>query len=111
VGVVYDITDRVSAYASLSDIFMPYDIWYKSSTNKILDPDKGKNYEGGFKFQSDDAKLNASIAYFEIHESNRAIEDIVYNGAPSNPAVDFAWIGTKAKTKGVEIEASGEVFP
>ncbi|WP_151956194.1 TonB-dependent receptor [Acinetobacter guillouiae] len=111
VGVVYDITDRVSAYASLSDIFMPYDIWYKSSTNKILDPDEGKNYEGGFKFQSDDAKLNASIAYFEIHESNRAIEDIVYNGAPSNPAVDFAWIGTKAKTKGVEIEASGEVFP
>ena len=111
IGVVYDINDNVSAYASLSDIFMPYDIWYKTSSNQILDPNEGKNYEAGFKFQSDDAKLNASIAYFEIHESERAVEDIVYNGNPTNPAVDFAWNGITAKTRGVEIEASGEIWP
>lgn len=35
IGVVYDINDNVSAYASLSDIFMPYDIWYKTSSNQI----------------------------------------------------------------------------
>ncbi|AOA58413.1 TonB-dependent siderophore receptor [Acinetobacter larvae] len=110
-GLVYDINDQVAAYASLSDIFMPYDIWYKTANNVILKPNQGKNYEVGFKLQPWGDKFNASAAYFEIHESNRAIEDIIYNGNPSNPAVDYAWLGSDAKTKGVEIEASGELLP
>lgn len=111
VGVLYDFNDKVTAYASVTDIFMPQDIWYKDSSNKILDPDEGKNYELGFKFQPWGEKFNASIAYFQIHQSNRAVEDKIYNGDPTNPDVDFAWQGIKAKTKGVELEASGEILP
>lgn len=106
VGAVYDLNDTYSVYASYTDIFMPQDSWYRDSSNKLLEPDEGQNYEIGIKGEYLDGRLNTSLAYFEIHEENRAEEDALYNSKPTNPAITYAYKGIKAKTKGYEAEIS-----
>lgn len=49
VGAVYDLNDTYSVYASYTDIFMPQDSWYRDSSNKLLEPDEGQNYEIGIR--------------------------------------------------------------
>ncbi|NER61627.1 TonB-dependent siderophore receptor, partial [Pseudomonas sp. MAFF212428] len=108
-GAVYDLTDNLSLYTSYTDIFMPQDAWYRDRNNRLLDPDEGQNYEVGVKGEFLDGRLNASLAYFEIHQSSRGEADVDYNSRPTNPAIEYAYEGIKAKTKGVEAEISGEL--
>lgn len=110
VGVTYDLNDNFTAYASYSDIFMPQ-TYNRDRENKVLEPDEGKNYEVGIKGEFYDGRLNTSLAYFEVHEDNRAEPDAEYNAAPTNPSILYASIGTKAKAKGFEAELSGELAP
>ena len=106
-GLVYDFTDNLSAYASYTEIFQPQ-TQYRDRTDKMLEPDEGKNYEIGIKGEFFDGRLNSSLAYFEVHEDNRPIADTVYN---ANPGVNYSYIGTQTKTKGYEAEISGELTP
>ena len=109
-GVTYDLNQNLTAYASYTSIFMPQ-LYYMDSQNKILEPDEGKNYEVGIKGEYFEGQLNTSLAYFEIHETNRAEADNAYNAAPTNPAVEYAYKGIKATTKGYEAEISGRLAP
>lgn len=109
-GLVWDLDDNLSLYASYTDIFLPQTD-YRDSDNKMLEPDEGKNYELGIKGEFYDGRLNASLAYFEVHEENRPEEDSEYNAAPTNPALGYAYRGITAKTRGVEAELSGELAP
>ena len=110
VGVTYDLNDHFTAYASYTDIFMPQ-TYNRDRNNKVLEPDEGKNYEVGLKGEFYGGKLNTSLAYFEVHEDNRAEPDAEYNADPTNPSILYASIGTKAKAKGFEAEMSGELAP
>ncbi|MDX3911704.1 MAG: TonB-dependent siderophore receptor [Sphingobium sp.] len=110
-AATYELTRNLSVYASYADVFMPQDPWVVDRNNRILDPNNGKNYEVGLKASFLDNRLNASAAYFQVHESNRQGYDDIYNASPTNPAVDWAYIPIKAKTKGFEVEVSGEVRP
>ena len=106
-GLTYDLNDNFTAYASYTEIFQPQ-TQYRDRTRTMLDPNEGKNYELGLKGEFFDGRLNASLAYFEVHEENRPIADSAYN---SQPGVDYSYIGTKTKTKGYEAEISGELSP
>ena len=108
VGVTYDLNDNFTAYASYTDIFMPQ-TYNRDRNNKVLEPDEGKNYEVGIKGEFYGGRLNTSLAYFEVHESNRAEPDAEYNADPTNPSILYASVGTKAK--GFEAEMSGELAP
>lgn len=110
-GLTYDLDDNFTLYASYADVFMPQDPWIVDRNNRILNPDEGQNYEAGIKAAFLDGRLNASAAYFQIHESNRQGYDDIYNANPTNPSVDWAYTAIKAKTKGFEIEMSGEIRP
>jgi len=110
VGVTYDLNDNFTAYASYTDIFMPQ-TYNRDRNNKVLEPDEGKNYEVGIKGEFYGGRLNTSLAYFEVHESNRAEPDAEYNADPTNPSILYASVGTKAKAKGFEAEISGELAP
>ena len=110
VGATYDLNDNFTAYASYTDIFMPQ-TYNRDRKNKVLEPDEGKNYEVGIKGEFYGGRLNTSLAYFEVHESNRAEPDAEYNADPTNPSILYASIGTKAKAKGFEAEISGELAP
>ncbi|WP_437884175.1 TonB-dependent siderophore receptor [Pseudomonas sp. LRF_L74] len=110
IGAIYDLTDELSLYASYTDIFLPQTD-YRDSSNTMLEPDEGQNYELGIKGEFFDGHVNASLAYFEVREENRPEEDSTYNAAPTNPAISYAYRGIKATTKGVEAELSGELTP
>jgi len=110
VGVVYDLNDTYSVYASYTDIFMPQENYNRDRQNQLLEPDEGQNYELGLKADFFNGRLNASAAYFEVHENNRAVSDDDYNNLKPTPQ-NYAYKGTKAVTKGYELEVSGELSP
>ena len=110
VGAVYDLNDTYSVYASYTDIFMPQENYNRDRDNKLLEPDEGQNWELGLKADFLDGRVNASAAYFEIHESNRALSDDEYNNQTPIPN-NYAYKSSKAVTKGYELEMSGEIAP
>ena len=85
--------------------------YYRDRDNKMLEPDEGTNYELGLKGEFFDGRLNSSLAYFEVHQDNRPEADTVYNAHPTNPDIEYAYKGIKAKTRGYEAEISGELMP
>ena len=109
-GLVYDLNDNFSLYTSYTEIFLPQRD-NRDRNNKPLDPNEGKNYEVGIKGEFFDGRLNSSLAYFEVHEENRAEEDTEYNANPNYDVIDYAVMGIKSKTKGFEAEISGELAP
>ncbi|MGO2486800.1 MAG: TonB-dependent siderophore receptor [Pseudomonas taetrolens] len=109
-GITYDLTDYLTAYASYTDVFMPQEFYNLDRNSKMLDPDEGENYEIGLKSEFFDGRLNASLAYFEVKESNRPTPDDDWNNLSPTPP-NYAFKGTAAKTKGYELEVSGELSP
>ena len=109
-GVVYDLDQNFSVYASYTEIYLPQDD-YRDRNDKVLKPDEGTNYEVGLKGEFFDGRLNSSLAYFEVHEENRPVDDLAYNANPTTPGLDYASKGIKSKAKGYEAEISGELAP
>jgi len=107
-GAVYDLSQHFSVYASYTDIFIPQDYYNLDRNRKLLDPDQGENYEVGLKGEFLDGRLNASLAYFEVKESNRPVPDDDYNNLRPTPE-NYAFKGTDAETKGFELEMSGQL--
>ena len=88
---MYDLDEHFSTYASYTEIFMPQ-MLRPDRNNKMVEPDEGKNYEVG-RGEFFDGRLNTSLAYFEIHEENRAEEDTEFNNISPNALVDWAYVG------------------
>lgn len=105
-GLIYDLTPEQSVYASYTDIFQP-----QSSQDKdgqVLAPVIGKNYEMGWKGEFYEGRLNTSAALFLVERDNFAELDpgqITPSGSSAYRAVDGA------KTKGLDLEVSGEIAP
>lgn len=108
VGAIYDLNDTYSVYASYTDIFMPQENYNRDKNERLIEPDEGENYEIGLKGEYFDGRLNASLAYFQVKESNRSVADDAYNNQTPTPP-NYAFIGIKAVTKGFELEVSGEL--
>jgi outer membrane receptor for ferric coprogen and ferric-rhodotorulic acid len=104
-GLTYDLNDNFTAYTSYTEIFQPQTD-YRDRNDKMLEPDEGKNYEVGIKGEFFNGALNTSLAYFEVHETNRPELDTSPGAALIN---DSPYYGTKSKTKGYEAEISGEL--
>ena len=104
-GLTYDLNDNFTAYTSYTEIFQPQTD-YRDRNDKMLEPDEGKNYEVGIKGEFFNGALNTSLAYFEVHETNRPELDTSPGAALIN---ESPYYGTKSKTKGYEAEISGEL--
>lgn len=98
---IIDITDTTSIYASYASIFVPQDA--VTIDNQVIDPREGKQYEAGVKTELFDGAANASFALFQIEDRNRAVTD------PTDP--DFSIASGKARSRGFEVDISGEVLP
>ncbi|MGO3987335.1 TonB-dependent siderophore receptor [Pseudomonas sp. SAS7] len=103
-GVVLDLNDTYSVYASWTQIFLPQ-TYYKTASNTSLDPLEGDNYELGIKGEFYDGALNASAALFEVKQKNTP--QLVDDSGPQE--IYRAIAGTT--TRGIETEISGEVLP
>lgn len=106
VGLVYDIDDNWSAYASYTTIFNPQD--KQTATGSYLDPLEGVNYELGLKSEFWDKRLTAALSVFEVHQDNLPVQD-GDNKAPNGNQAYRAESNTK--TRGFEMEVAGEILP
>lgn len=104
-GLVYDLNQNLSLYASYTSIFSPQTL--KNEQGKVLDPLEGDSYEGGIKAEFFEGRLNTSLAYFEIEQDNYAVA--TGNRAPDGTNAYRAEEGVTVK--GYEAELSGELAP
>lgn len=102
-GVVYDLNDTYSAYASYTAIYQPQ--VYKDANGSTLAPTEGNSYETGLKAAYLDGKLHASLALFRIEQDN--VAESIGTNPITNEGIYKAIDG--ATTKGVELELSGEL--
>ncbi|MFV7790920.1 TonB-dependent siderophore receptor [Aliarcobacter lanthieri] len=104
-GLVYDIDEHHSIYASYTDIFKPQSS--KDKTNKYLDPIVGKNYETGIKGEYFDKRLNAALSIFRVEQDGVGqIDDSGRNIITGEIAYKSA---KGVVSKGVEFEMDGEI--
>jgi outer membrane receptor for ferric coprogen and ferric-rhodotorulic acid len=98
-GVVYDLNDTWSLYASYTKIFNPQGSWVQDAQFKPIDPMQGIGYEMGIKGSHFDGKLNSSVAMFKLEQDNLAIwqHDNVYEAKQDTTS------------KGIEMEINGEL--
>lgn len=104
-GIVYDLTPNHSVYVSYTSIFKPQP--YRTTDGHMLDPREGDNYEIGLKSDYYEGRLNTAIALFEVDLENDAIADGTLAG---NDNVT-AYVAKKTKTRGIDMEVSGELLP
>lgn len=110
VGIILDIAQDYSLYASYTSIFKPQT--RKEQSGNYLDPVEGKSYETGVKGELFDGRLNAALAVFRIEQDNAA--ELLYNVDGSNVKVngtsENAYYGTDGVvSKGVELNIDGEI--
>ncbi|MEM8554162.1 MAG: TonB-dependent siderophore receptor [Pseudomonadota bacterium] len=100
-GLTYDLTQDLTAYASYATIFQPQT--ETDANGEVIKPRQGQQFEVGLKYVTPDGLLTAQGSYFHIRDENRAEAD------PNNVGA-FTATDT-ANTQGVELLLSGEVFP
>ncbi|OYU08027.1 MAG: TonB-dependent siderophore receptor [Pseudomonas sp. PGPPP1] len=103
-GIVYDLSDIWSVYASYTKIFSPQSD--QTVTGSYLAPLEGTGYELGVKGSFNDDMLNASLALFKLEQDNLSQPD-GNNLTPTSFQAYKAVQGTT--TQGVELELNGEL--
>lgn len=106
-GVVYDLTDIHSAYASYTSIFKPQSV--RDRDGATLKPREGDNYEIGLKSEYFGGRLNTSVAAFVIKQDNLAEVD-PGQVVPGTTTEAYRAV-SGATTKGFEMELEGELLP
>lgn len=101
-GLVYEINDTYSAYASYTSIFLPQT--NLDVSGKTLGPATGKGSEAGVKGEFLDGKVNASLGVFHIKQDNLAQEA----GADTGGNVYYKAVD-EATSRGLEAEVAGEL--
>lgn len=106
-GLVWDVADNMTVYASYADIFVPQD--EEDVGGQTLRPRVGWQAEAGVKGEFLDGRLNASLAVFRIRDTNRAITDDAHIGCGGTPNGACYRAAGKVQSQGVEMEISGRL--
>ncbi|MEW6024956.1 MAG: TonB-dependent siderophore receptor [Pseudomonadota bacterium] len=108
-GLVFDINQQLSAYASYTDIFQPQN--NRDLAGNLLDPIVGKNIEAGIKGEFFDKRLNASLAVFQIKQDGLAQEAglVDRDGAGPNVPEVYYRAAAGAKSRGFEFDLTGRL--
>lgn len=108
-GVLYDLTDQHTLYASYTEIFEPQDA--RDAEGRLLDPLLGKNYEVGVKSAFFDGALHTTFTYFETRQENLAVEDPDFVPDPDTGRLTAYLEQDGVESDGFEIEVVGELTP
>ncbi|EKE84432.1 TonB-dependent siderophore receptor [Idiomarina xiamenensis] len=104
-GLVFDIVEGISAYASYTEIFQPQNA--RNANNELLDPVEGSNRELGIKGDFFDEAVTASVAVFKVKKDNVAEPDP--NFTEPLPDGSFPQRGVEGTSnKGYEFEITGQ---
>ena len=102
-GLVYDLTDTYSLYASYAEVFQPHNARTRDINGRMLTPLEGEQWETGIKGEYLDGALTASFALFQVEEQNRATPDF------NDPRYRASIAGGEARSRGYEMELSGQL--
>lgn len=108
-GVIYDLNETYSVYASYTEIFKPQT--QQDVAGSVLQPMTGESYEVGIKGEYFDGELNASLALFDMTQENRAY------ALDTQPANCLATNRTcyeaagEVRSRGLDAEISGALTP
>jgi outer membrane receptor for ferric coprogen and ferric-rhodotorulic acid len=108
-GIIYDLNDTYSVYASYTEIFKPQT--EQNISGSTLEPMTGESYEIGLKGEYFDGALNASVAVFDMTQQNRAY------AIPDQPALCQAQNRTcyeaagEVRSRGIDTELTGALTP
>jgi iron complex outermembrane receptor protein len=101
VGLLVDLAPWLSAYANWSETFGANN--GRDANGNQLAPQTGEQYEFGFKGQTEDGALQATLALFDVKKQNISTRDLRY----PNSNVQ-ALIG-QIHSRGVEFDLSGRI--
>ncbi len=102
-GLLYDLNDNLTAYASYTDIFTPQGS-YKTIDGSTLKPLIGQSYELGIKGEWYDGRLNTTFNLFRTIQKDAAQDDL--RCEDSSCQINSG----KVRAQGFEAEVSGEVI-
>ncbi|MDH0647919.1 TonB-dependent siderophore receptor [Pseudomonas sp. GD03858] len=100
-GLIYELDEHHSVYASYTDIFTPQS--GRDTSGKPVTPIVGKNYEVGIKGEYFDGALNASLAVFRIDQENRQVEV----GVANCPQMTCYAASGEVRSQGIDFELQG----
>ncbi|WP_426151488.1 TonB-dependent siderophore receptor [Pseudomonas sp. DC3000-4b1] len=104
-GLVFDLDEHHSLYASYSQVFKPQS--QVGQDGKLIKPHEGEQFEVGIKGSYLDGNLNARVSTFQLNDKNRAVNPVDANG---NTASYYVAQG-KSRIRGAEFEVSGNLTP
>lgn len=99
-GLVFDLDDHHSLYASYSQVFKPQTAY--DADGDLLDPREGDQYEAGVKGSYMGGDLNARISAFRLYDKNRA-------AAPADTGASYVEAVGKMRIQGAEFEITGSI--
>jgi len=105
-GVLYDLTDYTSPYASISQSFRPPGTFAVDQGGTPLDPEEGIQYEVGLKNQFFDDRLLVNIAAFQIDKENVPVFD---NDFFNNTGMVAFFPGVEQRSRGIELDVTGQI--
>lgn len=111
-GLVFDLNDTYSLYASYTSIFQPQNA--KDINGALLDPIEGKASEAGIKGEFFDRRVNASLSVFHLKQDGLAQSaGMIDRDGPNGPLLPEAYYRAVdgATSKGIEMDVSGEIIP
>jgi outer membrane receptor protein involved in Fe transport len=111
-GVIYDLTDELSLYASYSESFRLNNRRFTLSEQiagpanayvpgALFPPEEGIGIDVGIKFELADGRVNGNMTYFEIQHENISVPNPDVIDVSGNPVTFPDGINT---TEGVELE-------
>lgn len=112
-GIVYDLTDEWSTYASYSEIFKPQQSTMQGPLpGSSMEPITGKTYETGVKGELWGGAVNTSFALYYTSRNNEAVLDPRYEESSVLFGGNCCYLPQgKVVSKGVDMEFTGEVLP
>jgi outer membrane receptor for ferric coprogen and ferric-rhodotorulic acid len=108
-GIIYDLNDTYSVYASYTEIFKPQSA--QNLSGSILDPMTGESYEIGIKGEYFDGGLNASVALFDMTQQNRAYAIEPQPVVCRNQNRTCSEAAGEVRSRGIDTEISGSLTP
>ena len=101
VGVTYDLTDTVAVYADAARSFKP-----NTGAARVgggFEPEKGKSYEMGVKWEALDRQLSVDAAIYQIEKKNVLTTDPVDS--------TFSVAAGQVRSRGFDLNVAGNLTP
>lgn len=103
IGLTYQPIKPVALFINYTKSFSPQGAGGRTVQGTLLDPERGRQYEAGVKFQTEDGRLRSTVAIFDIKKTNVATSD------PANRIFQIG-IGEQ-RSRGAEFDVAGRILP